>query len=210
MSAAASSSVVPVTDQTDEDLAVLAKQHDSLEMDVIIKKYAPLVRMRARGYFLMGADREDLIQEGMIGLFKAVRDFKPEKSNFRAFAEMCVSRQIITAIKGATRQKHHILNHAVSVDKPLDGEDRTLLDVLPDVLGIDPLVQIERREISEDVRSKILDVLSDLEQIVLTHYLSGLSYGDIAEEMGRGVKSIDNALQRAKRKIGESIQNPIS
>jgi len=201
-------SVPLVVDQTDELLAVRAKERDSSAMDLIMEKYAPLVRMRARGYFLMGADREDLIQEGMIGLFKAVRDFKPDKSNFRAFAEMCVSRQIITAIKTATRQKHHILNHAVSVDKAMDGEERTLLDVLADASGVDPLVQIERREVSEDVRSKILSVLSELEQIVLSHYLSGLSYSDIADEMGRGVKSIDNALQRAKRKIGESIMNP--
>jgi RNA polymerase sporulation-specific sigma factor len=188
-----------------DEVLVLRARGDAVAMDWLMDKYKSFVHVKARGYFLMGADREDLCQEGMIGLYKAVRDFKPEKSNFRAFAEMCVVRQIITAIKTATRQKHHFLNHAVSVDKPLDGEERTLLDVLPDSAGIDPLLQLERREVSEDVRKRILAVLSDLEQEVLTHYLSGRSYAEIGLEMQRGVKSIDNALQRAKRKIGESI-----
>ena len=196
---------------SDEDLVILAREsNDSSEMNDLMTRYKGLVLIRIRGYFLIGADKEDLFQEGMIGLYKAVRDFKPEKSSFRAFADMCITRQIITAIKTATRQKHQHLNNAISVDKILDGEDRTLLDTLPDLDGVDPLIQIERREVSEDVRGRILSVLSELEQIVLAHYLSGRSYSEIASEMERGIKSIDNALQRAKRKIGDSIRDKVN
>lgn len=200
------SSSLIFADIPDEVLVARARlRSDGPEMLYLLERYSSIVRMRARGYFLQGADREDLIQEGMIGLYKAVRDFKSDKSTFRAFAEMCVTRQIITAIKTATRQKHHYLNHAVSMDKPMENEERTLLDIISDPSGTDPVKQLEKREMSDDVRSRIMEELSPLEQDVLFHYIQGHSYAEISKEMIRGVKSIDNALQRAKRKIGESI-----
>lgn len=152
----------------------------------------------------MGADREDIVQEGMIGLFKAIRDYKEDKlSSFKAFAELCITRQIITAIKTATRQKHIPLNSYVSLDKPIYDEesDRTLLDVISEAKVTDPEEMIISQEEYTDIESKISELLSDLERKVLSLYLDGRSYQEISEQLNRHVKSIDNALQRVKRKL---------
>ena len=150
----------------------------------------------------MGADREDIVQEGMIGLFKAIRDYKEDKlSSFKAFAELCITRQIITAIKTATRQ-NIFLNSYVSLDKPIYDEesDRTLLDVISEAKVTDPEEMIISQEEYTDIESKISELLSDLERKVLL-YLDGRSYQEISEQLNRHVKSIDNALQRVKRKL---------
>lgn len=147
---------------------------------------------------------EDIVQEGMIGLFKAIRDYKEDKlSSFKAFAELCITRQIITAIKTATRQKHIPLNSYVSLDKPIYDEesDRTLLDVISEAKVTDPEEMIISQEEYTDIESKISELLSDLERKVLSLYLDGRSYQEISEQLNRHVKSIDNALQRVKRKL---------
>jgi RNA polymerase sporulation-specific sigma factor len=189
---------------TDEEIAMLAQQGDSDATEWLLNKYKNFVRSKARSYFLVGADHEDIVQEGMIGLFKAFRDFKPDKlASFRAFAEICVTRQIITAIKTATRQKHIPLNSYVSLNKPIYDEesDRTLLDVITERRATNPEELIIGQEDLSSIEGKIGEVLSDLEWEVLTAYLEGKSYQEIARELGRHVKSIDNALQRVKRKL---------
>ena len=189
---------------TDEEIAVLAQQGDSLASEFLLNKYKNFVRSKARSYFLVGADHEDIVQEGMIGLFKAFRDFKPDKlSSFRAFAELCITRQIITAIKTATRQKHIPLNSYVSLNKPIYDEesDRTLLDVITEGRATNPEELLIGQEDLSSIEGRIGEALSDLEWEVLTSYLDGKSYQEIAEDLGRHVKSIDNALQRVKRKL---------
>lgn len=163
-----------------------------------------LVRAKARSYFLIGADKEDIVQEGMIGLYKAVRDFKGDKlASFRAFAELCITRQIITAIKTATRQKHIPLNSYVSLDKPIFDEesDRTLMDVLTGAIMDDPEELMIHREEFGYLEEKMSEILSELELQVLALYLDGQSYHEISAKLNRHVKSIDNALQRVKRKL---------
>lgn len=196
---------------TDEEVVVEAKENDNdAALDYLIHKYRNFVRAKARSYFLIGADREDIIQEGMIGLYKAIRDFRTDKlSSFRAFAELCVQRQIITAIKTATRQKHIPLNSYVSLNKPIYDEDsdRTLLDVLSGSKISDPEELVISREEFIDIEAKMGQILSDLEWKVLMSYLDGKSYQEIAVELGRHVKSIDNALQRVKRKLERYLEN---
>ncbi|MBE6097464.1 MAG: RNA polymerase sporulation sigma factor SigH [Schwartzia sp.] len=195
---------------SDEDIVFSIKDNDDKQaLDYIINKYKNFVRAKARSYFLIGADREDIIQEGMIGLYKAIRDFRNDKlSSFRAFAELCVTRQIITAIKTATRQKHIPLNSYVSLNKPIYDEDsdRTLLDVLSGVRVSDPEELIISREEFVDIAEKMESILSDLEWKVLMSYLDGHSYQEIALDLDRHVKSIDNALQRVKRKIEKYME----
>lgn len=190
---------------SDEELIVEYKERDNPSaMDYLIHRYRSFVRAKARSYFLIGADREDIIQEGMIGFFKAVRDFKSDKlSSFHAFAELCVTRQIITAIKTATRQKHIPLNSYVSLNKPIYDEDsdRTLLDVISGVKVSDPEELIISREEFLTIEKKMSEILSELEWQVLMAYLDGKSYQEIAVSLDRHVKSIDNALQRVKRKL---------
>ncbi len=193
----------------DEEVVEDARQGDPMAQEYLIKKYKNFVRAKARSYFLIGADREDIIQEGMIGLFKAIRDFRCDKiSSFRAFAELCITRQIITAIKTATRQKHIPLNSYVSLNKPIYDEesDRTLLDVLTGKKISDPEELLISREEVNNIESKIGEILSDLEWQVLMYYLQGKSYQEIAEDLDRHVKSIDNALQRVKRKLERFLE----
>lgn len=193
----------------DEKIASWANDGDSTALDYLIRKYKNIVRAKARSYFLIGADSEDIIQEGMIGLFKAIRDYDPKKNdNFRAFAELCVKRQIITAIKSATRQKHIPLNSYVSLNKPIfdDESERTLLDVLKGKRSMNPETLYITREEVATVKEKIGKILSKLEWEVLTCYLAGESYQEIAEELDRPVKSIDNALQRVKKKIEKYLE----
>jgi len=194
---------------TDEEAVRLCHEGDSLAEEYLLNKYKNFVRSKARSYFLIGADHEDIVQEGMIGLYKAIRDFRQEKlSSFRAFAELCITRQIITAIKTATRQKHIPLNSYVSLNKPLYDEesDRTLLDVLMEGTTSNPEDMIINQENLGNIHQKINEVLSGLEQEVLAAYLDGKSYQEIAEALGRHVKSIDNALQRVKRKLEKYLE----
>ena len=189
---------------TDEQVVERASAGDEEALEYLLNKYKNFVRSKARSYFLIGADHEDIVQEGMIGLFKAIRDFREDKlSSFRAFAELCITRQIITAIKTATRQKHIPLNSYVSLNRPIYDEesDRTLLDVLAEGRVVSPEELLISREDYSSIESRIGQVLSDLEQQVLRAYLDGKSYQEIAKDLNRHVKSIDNALQRVKRKL---------
>ena len=195
-------------DHTDEQVVAKAQQGDAVAVEYLLGKYKNFVRSKARSYFLIGADHEDIVQEGMIGLFKAIRDYQPERlSSFRAFAELCITRQIITAIKTATRQKHVPLNSYVSLNKPIYDEesDRTLMDVIVECHAQNPEELIIGREEILTLRDKVEQVLSGLEQDVLSAYLDGKSYQEIADMLGRHVKSIDNALQRVKRKLEKSL-----
>ena len=197
------------SDFSDEQIVEMSHHGDSSAEEYLLDKYKNFVRSKARSYFLVGADHEDIVQEGMIGLYKAIRDYRPDKlSSFRAFAELCVTRQIITAIKTATRQKHIPLNNYVSLNKPLYDEesDRTLLDVIIEGRTSDPEEMIINMENVGNIRSQINKVLSGLEQEVLNAYLDGRSYQEIAESLGRHVKSIDNALQRVKRKLEKYLE----
>lgn len=194
-----------------EDEQVIEKVHvgDSDALDYLITKYRNFVRAKARSYFLIGADREDIVQEGMIGLYKSIRDFKEDKlTSFKAFAELCITRQIITAIKTATRQKHIPLNSYVSLDKPIFDEesDRTLLDVISGAKTLNPEEMIINQEEFDDIEMKMGELLSDLERKVLVLYLDGRSYQEISDELNRHVKSIDNALQRVKRKLEKYLE----
>ena len=194
--------------KTDEEIVIEAKNNNSLAQEFIISKYENFVKAKAKSYFLIGADKEDIYQEGMIGLYKAIRDFNPDKlTSFRAFAEICVTRQIITAIKTATRQKHIPLNTYVSLNKPIFEEEseRTLLDVLASLKITDPEELVISEEQMEYIQSEIKNVLSDLEQEVLKSYLDGKSYQEIACDLDRHAKSIDNALQRVKRKLEKCL-----
>lgn len=193
----------------DEYIVDLARDGDGEALEYLIHKYKHFVRAKARSYFLIGADREDIIQEGMIGLYKAIRDFRYDKlSSFRAFAELCITRQIITAIKTATRQKHIPLNSYVSLNKPIYDEDsdRTLLDVITGTKITDPEELIISREEFYDIEEKMGEILSSLEWRVLMSYLDGKTYQEIAVELKRHVKSIDNALQRVKRKLERYLE----
>lgn len=188
----------------DEILIEFARAGDNQALERLIEKYRHLVRAKSRSYFLIGGDYEDIIQEGMIGLYKAVRDFRGDKlSSFRAFAELCITRQIITAIKTATRQKHSPLNSYISLDKPVYEEDseRPLLDILVETHAKSPEDLLIIREKHEDMETKIGSVLSELEQQVLQLYIDGRSYQEMSGLLGRRNKSIDNALQRIKRKL---------
>ncbi|WP_199738148.1 RNA polymerase sporulation sigma factor SigH [Falsibacillus albus] len=193
----------------DEHLVDLVHQGDSEALDFLIQKYRNFVRAKARSYFLIGADKEDIVQEGMIGLYKAIRDYKEDKlTSFKAFAELCITRQIITAIKTATRQKHIPLNSYVSLDKPIYDEesDRTLMDVISGAKIMNPEELIINREEFDNIEGKMTELLSDLERKVLALYLDGQSYQEISEELNRHVKSIDNALQRVKRKLERYLE----
>ena len=196
---------------TDEEIATDVKSHNNqMAQDFLLQKYRNFVRAKARSYFLIGAEREDIIQEGMIGLFKAIRDFRSDKlSSFRAFAELCVTRQIITAIKTATRQKHIPLNSYVSLNKPIyeEDSDRTLLDVISGAKVANPEEMVISREEFLDIENKMNNILSDLEWKVLMSYLDGKSYQEIAVDLDRHIKSIDNALQRVKRKLEKYLSS---
>lgn len=194
---------------SDEELVEIAKCGNNNALEFIIERYRNFVKTKARAYFLVGADRDDIVQEGMIGLCKAIRDYRADKlSSFKVFAELCVTRQIITAIKTATRQKHSPLNTYISLNRPVYFEDgeRTLLDVISSLMVSDPEEEIIAQEECKKIKSKINELLSDLEKKVLIFYAEGRSYQEIALELNRHVKSIDNALQRIKRKLEKSLK----
>lgn len=193
----------------DEEIVGFIREGDDDALEFLINKYKNFVRAKARSYFLIGADREDIIQEGMIGLYKAIRDFRGDKlSSFRAFAELCITRQIITAIKTATRQKHIPLNSYISLNKPIYDEDsdRTLLDIISGSKIADPEELIVSKEEFDNIEEKMGEILSSLEWKVLMFYLEGKSYQEIAIDLQRHVKSIDNALQRVKRKVERYLE----
>lgn len=196
---------------TDEELIYYSRLHnDSLAKEYILYKYKSLVRIKSKNYFLVGAETEDIVQEGMIGLYKALRDYRDDKlASFRGFADLCITRQIITAIKTATRQKHIPLNSYVSLNKPLYEEEseRTLLDVIAGNELANPEMMIISREEFLEIEDKMNEILSKLEWKVLISYIEGRPYQEIADELGKPVKSVDNALQRVKKKIENFLEN---
>ena len=200
--------VYPASGKIDEEVVSEAKSGNVKAQEYLITKYQNFVKAKSKSYFLIGADKEDIYQEGMIGLYKAIRDYRPDKlASFKAFAELCVTRQIITAIKTATRQKHIPLNTYVSLNKPIYGEesDRTLLDVLSEAKVTDPEEIMIIKEELNHIENEIGQVLSELEMEVLGSYLDGKSYQEIACDLNRHAKSIDNALQRVKRKLEKNL-----
>lgn len=197
--------------ETDEDLVMFVSKGDMYVLEYIMNKYKDFVRLKARTYFLVGADREDIIQEGMIGLYKAIRDYNPDKtSSFKTFADLCITRQIITAVKAATRQKHVPLNSYVSLNKPVFDDERekgTLIDLMATTKIVNPediLIGQENLHLIEEYISK---KLSSFESEVLTLYLEGKNYTDISQVLAKPLKSIDNALQRIKHKIEEILED---
>lgn len=192
---------------TDEQVVALAQQGDTNALVHLLDAFKSLVRIKARSYFLIGADHEDIVQEGMIGLYKAVRDFRPDRqATFRAFADLCVKRQIITAIKTATRQKHMPLNSSISLNKPMFEEEneRTLMDVVEGRSSNPEEIYINREEYRL-MQARISDALSGFERQVLSAFLEGQSYQQIGDTLGRQVKAIDNALQRIKKKLNKLL-----
>ncbi|NLK36476.1 MAG: RNA polymerase sporulation sigma factor SigH [Epulopiscium sp.] len=195
--------------KNDEDLIQYIKSGDEQAQEYILNKYKPLVKAKSRAYFLIGADREDIIQEGMIGLYKAIRDYKEEKnSSFRGFAELCINRQIITAIKTATRQKHLPLNTYVSLNKPIfeNESESTYIDIIQEGEVLNPETLFIGRENRSFIESQIIKNLSRFETKVLSLYLQGRSYFEIAQVINKSEKSIDNALQRVKKKIEKCLK----
>lgn len=193
---------------SDEEVITAIRMGDTDALDFLIKKYEPFVRLKSRSYFLAGGDRDDVLQEGMIGLYKAVRDYRHgEFGLFKGFAELCIRRQIITAIKTATRQKHIPLNTSVSLDKPVyvEESERTLFDVLPARTFEGPEEVLMYQERYDHLEIEVGKVLSILERQVLSLYLDGRSYQEISQKLCREVKSVDNALQRIKRKLSQYL-----
>ncbi len=193
----------------DEEVLLYVHSGCKRGMEHLIEKYKPLVRAKARSYFLVGADREDIVQEGMIGLFKAVRDYKDDKNiPFKVFAEICITRQIITAVKTATRQKHIPLNTYVSLNRRVFDEDsdKSLIELVQEDSIADPEELFINKEEYTVIESMVTELLSPFEREVLKKYLAGTNYHDIAKQLNKPVKSVDNALQRLKKKIEKSVQ----
>lgn len=204
--------LLPLAKQSDEALVARYQVGDDRALQVMVDRYRRFARAKGRGYFLIGGDSDDVEQEALIGLYKAVRDFRPDReSSFRAFAELCITRQIITAIKTATRQKHQALNQYVSISGVRGGDDpgersvEELLDHHNHTHG-DPADEVISGERMSAMRSSMAEMLSSLEVDVLRLYVEGKSYQEIGVELGRHVKSIDNALQRIKRKLDQHLQ----
>jgi RNA polymerase sporulation-specific sigma factor len=204
---------VPLTELADDGLVALAQGGDQDAFLALIERYRRFARAKGRGYFLVGGDSDDVEQEALIGLYKAVRDYQPDRqASFRAFAELCITRQIITAIKTATRQKHQALNQYVSISGVRGGDDpgersvEELLDHHHHTHG-DPADQVISGERMAAMRTSMAEMLSSLEVDVLRLYVEGKSYQEIGVQLGRHVKSIDNALQRIKRKLDQHLQD---
>ena len=202
----------PLAECTDDDLAVRAQGGDRFAQQTLIERYRRFARAKGRGYFLVGGDSDDIEQEALIGLYKAIRDYMPERqASFRAFAELCITRQIITAIKTATRQKHQPLNQYVSISGSRNADDqqsdRVVEDLLDDSPSSDPADQVVSGERLDSLRGAMAEMLSGLEVDVLRLYVEGKSYQEIGDVLGRHVKSIDNALQRIKRKVDAHLSD---
>src|SRR5205085_10950662 len=200
----------PLLDLADDELAGRFQAGDRLALEALIARYRRFARAKGRGYFLVGGDGDDIEQEALIGLYKAIRDYQVERqASFRAFAELCITRQIITAIKTATRQKHQPLNQYVSISGVRGGDDpgeRTVEDLLDDHNIADPADEVVSRERMDNMRRSMAEMLSGLEVDVLRLYVEGKSYYEIGSQLGRHVKSIDNAPQRIKRKLDRHLQ----
>lgn len=194
----------------DQELVALVRQGDERCVEILLDRYRNFARAKARSYFLAGSDKEDVVQEGMIGLFKAVRDFDVnQETPFRAFAELCISRQILTAIKSANRQKHQPLNTSVSLDAPAYGDEQSQSSVGDHLVATtlsDPVELVISSEEIEAIRDNMSETLTELEGDVLKLYMDGKSYEEIAGALGNHVKSIDNALQRIKRKLQKHLE----
>ena len=194
----------------DEDVIGLVREGDALAQDFLLNKYKTFVKTKARAYFLIGADREDIIQEGMIGIYKAIRDYSSKtNASFNRFTDLCVSRQLITAIKAAGRQKHMPLNSSVSLNKTVydDESDDTYIDMLESAEAVTSpetiFIGIENRN---SIVEHIMEALSSFEKKVLSFYLQGKTYSEIAKATGKSEKSIDNALQRVKKKTEKFME----
>lgn len=195
---------------TDEELVDSFKAGDMDAQDYLLDKYKNLVKAKEHTYFISGAGEEDIIQEGMIGLFKAIRDYSPEKNcSFKSFAEICVTRQIITAVKSSTRQKHMPMTNYVSLDKSVfdEGNEKPVIESLQTDVDNDPQVVLLKREDRADMAKLMDKCLSSFEKNVLELYLDGMSYDEIAEKTGKSYKSVDNGLQRVKKKLIGSMDN---
>ncbi len=195
---------LPYSEMADEEVVSLSRQGNMYAMEAILNRYKGFVASKARPYFLIGGNHEDMIQEGMIGLYKAVRDYLPDKqASFRSFAEICITRQMITAIKTATRQKHQPLNSYVSLSRPAydENSDQTLADLVLGSSCMNPEELIINKESYDACEAAISKALSKLEHKILSLYLQGKSYQEISQQIGKSPKSIDNALQRVKRKL---------
>lgn len=196
-----------LTEMADDQLCARFQAGDTQALDTLLTRYRRFARAKARGYFLVGADADDLEQEGLIGLFKAARDFRPDRqSSFRAFAELCVKRQVITAIKTATRHKHRPLNGYVSISPGAvapgnDADESSLEELLRDHWTADPADEVVNGDRLSDVRRSIVELLSSLEVEVLQLYAGGASYAEISTQLNRHTKAVDNAIQRIKRKV---------
>ncbi|RYL89362.1 RNA polymerase sporulation sigma factor SigH [Sporolactobacillus sp. Y61] len=193
----------------DEHLLRIVQDGNKEALEYLIFKYKNFVRAKAKAYFLVGGEHEDIIQEGMIGLYKAIRDYRGDKpASFKAFAELCITRQMITAVKTATRMKHIPLNSYISLDKPIYDEEseRTLMDVVGEDDSSDPEMLFINREECDDIEEKLSHMLSELERKVLRQYLDGRTYQEISVNLKRHIKSVDNALQRVKRKLEHCLQ----
>lgn len=194
----------------DANLVSAAQRGDQSASVELVRRYRGLIRWKARYYYLAGADREDIIQEGLIGLFKAIRDFDASRqASFHSFAELCVTRQIISAVKSSTRQKHSPLNGYVSLSRPATTEEsgeRLLSDIIAAKEICDPADIVIGAWETDFIMCGLNGCLSDFERQVLARYTNGSSYQDIAEELGRHTKAVDNALQRIKRKVAAQIE----
>jgi RNA polymerase sporulation-specific sigma factor len=202
----------PFSECSDLGLVNAYRKGNQSALDALMLRYHQFVRLKASSYFLAGGDAEDLIQEGMLGLYKAVRDYRDDRqASFRSFAELCITRQIITAIKTATRQKHHPLNGYLSFSQTpgdaADESDCSLADVLPGPTTHDPVIQVISSEEVDSLTMCLTHMLSDLEGRVLRLYLQGLSYERIAHQLGCDCKTVDNALQRIKRKVDQHLES---
>ena len=195
----------------DEDLVEIIRSGDKLAFDYLINRYKELVNIKVSKYFIIGAERDDILQEGLIGLCKAIKSYKPEmKSSFKSFANMCIERQLITAIKSSNRQKHLPLNSYLSLNISAYNEeesdsDTALIDVFDSALVEDPLDTITKKEYYKKVEDTIDKSLSDFEKKVLSKYINGKSYTEIAEDLQTPVKSIDNAIQRIRKKAVKGL-----
>lgn len=203
-------SMTDYSSYTDEELVDSFKAGDMDAQDYLLDKYKNLVKAKEHTYFISGAGEEDIIQEGMIGLFKAIRDYSPEKNcSFKSFAEICVTRQIITAVKSSTRQKHMPMTNYVSLDKSVfdEGNEKPVIESLQTDVDNDPQVVLLKREDRADMAKLMDKCLSSFEKNVLELYLDGMSYDEIAEKTGKSYKSVDNGLQRVKKKLIGSMDN---
>lgn len=193
-------------DMTDEKLIENIELNDAKALECLIKRYDDVVNMKANKFFMIGAEREDMVQEGMIGLYKAVKSFDAEKQNsFRTFANLCIERQLITAVKNSNRQKHMPLNSYVSLNASAyeENDDTSVLDVLETKIVEDPSDIIANREYYDYMENKIDNSLSDFEKQVLKYYKTGESYANIATKLNSKVKSVDTAIQRIRKKAAK-------